>query len=417
MHDSQPASPPVASPRLLQGGQALFPAMIRAFDEAVSWIQLETYIFHFHGAGGEVAEALVRAAARGVTVQVLVDGIGTPRLEPAWAARLQGAGVQWQVYFPVGWGVAWLLPERWRRLHRKLCVVDQRIMFCGGINILDDFYDPNHGVLQAPRLDFAVELTGPLAVDAADASALLWWRVQAGYSARQRHLGAAWEKFRAAGYGGRSTTLPALLESDAARRAPAQPKQNVARAALILRDNLRNRKSIERAYRRAIGRARDEIIIANAYFVPGGKLRRALIRASRRGVTVTLLLQGRYEYFMQFHASRPVYGALLEAGVEIHEYDASFLHAKVAVVDGHWATVGSSNLDPLSLLLAREANVVLDDRAFAGELRARLLNAIAQQGHRIDPAAYRSRPLRQRVLGWLAYVLMRLALVVAGQRY
>jgi cardiolipin synthase len=404
--------------QLLQGGQALFPALIKAFDGAATWIQLETYIFDFHGDGADVADALVRAAGRGVTVQVLVDGIGTDPLPAGWQKKFAEAGVQWCVYSPLAaglGGLGLLVPNRWRRLHRKLCVVDQHVAFCGGINVLDDFYDPNHGELQAPRFDFAVAVTGPLAVEAADAMAQLWWRVQAGYSARQRHLSAAWEKFKAAGYGGRTSTTS--LANGSASGAAYSLGAPGARAVLVLRDNLLNRSSIERAYRKAIGKARQEIIIANGYFVPGGKLRRALIRAARRGVRVALLLQGKYEYYMQYHAARPVYGALLAAGVEIHEYEASFLHAKVAVVDGHWATVGSSNLDPLSLLLAREANVVVEDRAFAEDLRDRLCEAMTSHGRRIDPAEYGHRPLGQRLQGWMAYALMRLALLVTGQRY
>ncbi|MEO5661582.1 MAG: cardiolipin synthase ClsB [Polaromonas sp.] len=401
--------------QLLQGGEALFPALIEAFDAAGRWIQLETYIFDFHGAGADVADALIRAGQRGVTVQVLVDAVGTGPLPEQWQKKFSDAGVQCLAYSPVVSRFGFLVPERWRRLHRKLCVVDHMIVFCGGINVLDDFYDPNHGQLQAPRFDFAVAVTGPLAVEATDAMALLWWRVQAGYSARQRHLTDAWEKFKAAGYGGR-TDARLLAPPTGSGAAPwsglARPK-----AALVLRDNLRNRRSIERAYRKAIGRSRQEIIIANAYFLPGGKLRRALIKAARRGVRVTLLLQGKYEYFMQYHAARPVYGALLAAGVEIHEYSTSFLHAKVAVVDGHWATVGSSNLDPLSLLLAREANVVVEDSAFAGDLSARLREAVAHHGERIDPAVYSQRPLRRRIQGWMAYALMRLALLLTGQRY
>ena len=163
--------------QLLQGGQALFPAFIQAFDAAKSWIQLETYIFDFHGAGADVAEALIRAARRGVRVQVLVDAIGSGLLAQPWQEKLADAGVQWCAYSPLASGFGLLVPERWRRLHRKLCVVDQRIVFCGGINVLDDFYDPNHGELQAPRFDFAVAVTGPLAAEAADAMALLWWRV------------------------------------------------------------------------------------------------------------------------------------------------------------------------------------------------------------------------------------------------
>jgi cardiolipin synthase len=197
--------------------------------------------------------------------------------------------------------------------------------------------------------------------------------------------------------------------------------QGGALAALVLRDNVRNRKRIERAYRKALGTAQREVLIANAYFLPSGKLLHALVHAAQRGVRVRLLLQGRYEYFMQYHAARPVYGALLAAGVEIHEYAPSFLHAKVAVVDAlgerPWATVGSSNLDPLSLLLAREANVVVEDAAFAADLRERLVQAMEQAGRRMEPARYAGRPLRQRVLDQVAHALMRLALWITGRRY
>jgi Phosphatidylserine/phosphatidylglycerophosphate/cardiolipin synthases and related enzymes len=136
---------------------------------------------------------------------------------------------------------------------------------------------------------------------------------------------------------------------------------------------------------------------------------------------VRLLLQGRYEYFMQYHASRPVYGALLEAGVRIYEYSPSFLHAKVAVIDAYvekpWATVGSSNLEPLSLLLAREANVVVEDAAFAQDLHRRLERAMAESGEQMDPLSFAARPLRQRVLDHIASAIMRTLIWVTGNRY
>ena len=398
--------------RLFQGGLAYFPALIEDIDSAVSWVQMETYLFDTFGAGADVADALMRAARRGVTVQVLVDGVGTHPLPPEWQEKIRSSGVQWCVYSPLASGWSILKPLNWRRLHRKLCVVDQRIMFCGGINVLDDFHDPNHGSLTEPRFDFAISSTGSLAIDAAEAVTLLWWRVQAGYSARQRHLSAAWEEFKAAGYGGRTTGALAPASST-----ETQGLIPTAHAALVLRDNLRNRSSIEKSYLKAIGRARHDIIIANAYFLPGGKLRRALTGAARRGVKVTVLLQGKYEYFMQYHASRPVFDALLKEGVEIHAYAKSFLHAKVAVIDSHWATVGSSNLDPLSLLLAREANVVIEGAAFATELRECLLNAVALQDCRIDQIAHLQRPVFKRGLDWFAYGVMRALLWVTGKRY
>ena len=391
---------------LLQGAQELFPALIEAMDAALSDIQFETYIFDFTGAGAQVAEALIRAAQRGVRTHLVVDGVGTGPLPKAWQQRMKSAGVQVRVYSPLG-PLGLLLPHRWRRLHRKLCVVDGLVVFCGGINVLDDLYDPNYGDLDAPRFDFAVQATGSLAAQASRTMELLWWRMQAVRDVRLNRLPQAVRDLRAA---------------SATRHASQQdPEARGMRAALVLRDNVRNRSRIEKAYRRAIGAARHDIIIANAYFMPGGKLRRALILAAKRGVRVQLLLQGRYEYFMQYHAARPVYGALLAAGVEIHEYEPSFLHAKVAVIDAHgdkpWATVGSSNLDPLSLLLAREANVVVQDAAFAIDLRQRLVHAMQHAGHRMDPARYAGRPLRQRVLDRVAFGLMRLALWVTGKRY
>ncbi|WP_394792472.1 cardiolipin synthase ClsB [Rhodoferax sp.] len=395
--------------QLLEGSQAFFPALVAAMDAAQHDVRLETYIFDCTGAGAEVAEALIRAAQRGVVTSVVVDGLGTGAIPVVWRDRFLDAGVRWRVYSPVNL-LALLLPTRWRRLHRKLCVVDGTVAFCGGINILDDFHDPNFGALPAPRFDFAVRITGPLVAQVAASMAVLWRRLQAVRDLRQHELQKAVQTMLSS----RELRLRAkhsgAIESIAA-------DVSYTSAALVLRDNLRSRTRIERAYLRAIRTARHEIIIANAYFVPGFRLRQALVQAAERGVKVQLLLQGRYEYFMQYYAARPIYGVLLGAGVEISEYAPSFLHAKVAVIDGHWATVGSSNLDPLSLLLAREANVVVDDLDFTAALRDRLRQAIELEGQAMDPAQYASRPLRQRALEYVAMLVMRLALLVSGKRY
>ena len=400
------------SVQLLQGGQAFFPALVKAMDEAQHEVRLETYIFNLDNSGHLIADALVRASARGVTVFLVVDGAGTPDLPTALSSRFDAAGVQWRIFSRLG-GVGWLVPSRWRRMHRKLCAVDGRVAFCGGINVLDDFYDPNHGVLDSPRFDFALQITGPLVRDVTETMAQFWWRLRAAKTARAFDFPSAWAALQSAVRVGKG-------HEDLAGEVPAEPEAtglHSAKAALVLRDNFRMRTRIEAAYRKAIGDARTEIIIANAYFVPGARLRRALIQATKRGVRVRLLLQGRYEYFMQFHAARPVYGALLAAGVEIHEYAASFLHAKVAVVDSLWLTVGSSNLDPLSLLLAREANVVVVDAKLAQDLRARLDDAMKLSGHAMDAKVYANRPLRQRLLDWLAFGLMRSLLFLSGRRY
>ena len=386
--------------RLLEGSAEYFPALVAAIDAAQREAWLETYIFDFTAGSAEVAWALERAARRGVDVRVVVDGFGSADMPPAWRERFLEAGVDWRIYAPPG-RLGVLLPGAWRRLHRKLCAVDEEVAFCGGINILDDLHDPNHGTLPAPRLDFAVQVSGPLVTEVRATMLHLWQRMRTFGELRHGHLGGA---------------LTTLRGRPRPAAAGGQPGLHGSRAALVLRDNLRFRASIERAYLRAIGRARSEIIIANAYFVPGRKMRDALVTAARRGVRVILLLQGRYEYFMQYYAARPIYGALLRAGISIHEYAPSFLHAKVAVIDGRWATLGSSNLDPLSLLLAREANVLIEDEPFAQTLRTRLLHAVAQEGRAMDTALYAKRPLRERLLERIALAVMRVALAVQGDK-
>jgi cardiolipin synthase len=394
--------------KLLTGGEQLFPALVEAIDAARAEVMLETYILDFSRSVIPVAEALERAAARKVTVRVVVDGVGTGEIPADWQQRWAAAGVRWRVFNPVrGWRL--LMPRHWRRLHRKLCVVDGEVAFCGGINLLDDYWDPNHGELVEPRLDFAVRVTGPLVADVHDTMTRLWWRLQVARETRQRDFEGALRSVRAAARAGMDERVGDSVLS-----------RGGAVAALVLRDNLRFRRRIEGTYRIAIAQAKSEILIANAYFIPGVQLQRALLRAARRGVKVTLLLQGRYEYFMAYYASRAVYDQMLAAGIRIVEYNASFLHAKVAVMDaelGALATVGSSNLDPLSLLLAREANVFVRDDDFAAVLRDHLQHALQHQGHEVDVQSHRRRPLLMRAGNWIAYALMRMVLLVTGKRY
>ncbi len=383
--------------RLLRSGVALFAALIEAVDRAQHEVLLETYIFDFAGAGADVGHSLTRAAQRGVRVCVVVDGVGTGALPPEWAQRFDQAGVQCRVYSPLA-GLGFWLPSRWRRLHRKLCVVDQALAFCGGINILDDFIDPNvPGGLQLPRLDYAVSLRGPLVRQVHDAMSQLWSRIEAVRELRSQDIAGA---------------LDALRSADQDLKLPTR-----GTVQLVLRDNVRHRTQIERAYRKAIGVARHDVVLASAYFFPGLRLRRALVLAARRGVRVRLLLQGKYEYFLPYRASRQLYGKLLAAGVEIYEYHASVLHAKVAVVDGHWATVGSSNLDPFSLLLAREANVVVRDPAFAQDLQASLSAAMDTGASRVDPHAFANRPWWQQLVDWGASLVLRFGVFLTGKRY
>jgi len=382
---------------LLEGSRALFPAMIQAMDDAHHEIHLETYIFDFQGAAAEVAQALERAAQRGVQTCVVVDGVGTPEVPVAWQQRLAQAGVQWQTFEPVA-PLGLLVPSRWRRLHRKLCMIDGAVAFCGGINVLDDFFDRDQTTaLPQPRLDFAVRLTGPLVADVRHTMRQLWWRNQAVRDWRDSKLSAAVE---------------ALKEGRNDRQ-----RLTTGRSRLVLRDNLRHRTRIERHYLHALGRARSEVWIANAYFYPGARLRRALLAAAQRGVRITILVQGHYDHVVPYRAARHLYGPLLAAGVHIHEYHASYMHAKVAVIDAQWVTVGSSNLDPSSLLLAREANVVAREPELARVLKLRLAQALHEGAHQIQPDEHAHRGWVARALDAISAGLLRLAIFISGKRY
>jgi len=362
---------------LLKSGVEYFPALAAEFDAARHEIHLEAYIFEADATGRSIAAALGRAARRGVAVNVMVDGFGSRDLDPALVREMREAGVRVLVYrrniSP------WTLRRtRLRRLHRKVALVDARAAFVGGINVVDDVDAPG-GAL--PRFDYAVRIEGPLLAKIYPVVKQLWSRVSA------VQLRARWAERR--------------------HLVPAADSRGGQRAAFLIRDNIEHHRDIEQAYLAAIGEARSEIIIANAYFFPGRSFRRALMAAAARGVRVTLLLQGKAEYVLQHYASRALYGPFLDAGIEIHEYYRTYLHAKVAVIDCCWTTVGSSNIDPFSLLLAREANVVIEDEAFAAELRKSLVAAIADGATQIRRESWKDQPWMTRTFTWGCYGVVR----------
>ncbi|HEX4585100.1 MAG TPA: cardiolipin synthase ClsB [Burkholderiaceae bacterium] len=369
---------------LLSTGKEYFPALLGAIESARRSIHLETYLYEDDPIGRTVTEALVRAAGRAVKVRLIIDGFGGGE----HARRLQRGlllhGVQVRIYRPERW---WRLRRRlFRRLHRKIAVIDETRAFVGGFNIIAE------PAGEGPRLDFAVACEGPIVSPVTLSAERLWWTL----------------------------SLPRLSEPAVPfpRRLGSpthQPLRGGVRAALLLRDNLLHRRTIERAYTEALASARRDVLIANAYFIPGRRFRSALLQAARRGVRVRLLLQGRVEHVLQYYAQHALYGQLLAAGVQINLYTRSFLHAKAAVIDDDWATVGSSNLDPYSLLMAREANVLVRDAAFASALRARLEQAIAAESTRFGPEDLVRRSWPARVFDWIAFGITRAAIAIIAR--
>lgn len=388
---------------LLRSGGEYFPALLSAIDKAQHEIYLQTYIFESDKTGLKVGKALQDAVARGVSVYVVLDGFGSKDIPKKYVSELQLAGVGVLFYRPKI--SPWTLKRnRLQRMHRKVSVIDGEIGFVGGINIIDDFNTPHTA---SPRLDYAVQLQGPILASMHLSVKLLWRRL---YLKKLRSLRLNNLKI--------TQPKPAKAEDNALHaNAYKISNQNVVgdiRARFLLRDNLWHRRDIEDAYLSAIRAAKTEIVIANAYFLPGLRFRHALRKAAERGVRVVLLLQGRVEYLLLDFASHALYSAFLKQGIEIFEYHKSFMHSKVAVIDHQWAMVGSSNIDPFSLLMSREANVEIDNAQFSAALRLELQKSMDDGATKVTMDSWLHGHIIKRFFSWVIYGLVRLMIGLAG---
>jgi cardiolipin synthase len=363
--------------QLLHGGAEFFPALIAAIDAAQVEIYLETYIFTADETAARIKQALARAAARGVLVNVTVDWIGTGHRGCRMLAQeLRAAGIDCRIFNP--WFVRGIA-----RMHRKLSVIDRKAAFLGGMNIVDDLHDDDNPalLLAAPRWDFGVRIEGPLVATIHWEAALHWARM----GSLSWHM--RWATFREQ------------------RRRRINENAGPMLAGLVVRDNLRNRRTIQHAYLKALGSARESALLANPYFAPGRRMKNGLAAAAKRGIQVTLLL-GVGQYKFQDVIARSFYPRLLKSGVRIVEYRKTQLHGKVAVVDDQWATVGSSNYDGFSLFVNQEANVVVRDADFSRALRQHIEQGVAD-GVEVSLHDFDNIPLYKRIFYRFAYLVYK----------
>lgn len=342
--------------RLLENGEAYFPAVFDAIRAARHEVIVETFILFEDKVGNELHAVLLDAARRGVRIDVLVDGFGSSELTPPFIEALTQAGVRLSVFDPAK-PVLGVRFNVLRRMHRKIVVVDAERAFVGGINFS---FDHLRAFGPDGKQDYAVEVHGPIVPHIHG-----FVRAIADQSAARE-------------------PAPSVA---AVQPAPTNEAAGDAEMIFVTRDNHRHRNDIERHYRAAIRTARQRVVLANAYFFPGYLLLRQLRRAARRGVYVALILQGEPDMPIAKSAASLLYGYLQGAGVHIFEYCERPLHGKVAVVDDAWSTVGSSNLDPLSLTLNLEANLVIRDASFTRQLDARLQYLIDNHCKVIAPEA------------------------------
>lgn len=357
---------------LLKDGPATYRAMLEAIEAARDHIHLETYIFDDDVVGRRFANALLRQRERGVAVHVIRDSVGTLSTPQAFFQRLMDGGVQVLDFNPVNPAQArgeWLLNER---NHRKLLIVDGRVAFLGGINISSVYSGGSFSRASSVRPDGTagwrdtdLQVRGPVVADF------------------QRLFMATWEAQRGPPLPQRTYFPPPQMSGDDVVRAIGSSPQDEHSLIYITLLSV-------------IGSAETSVRLTNAYFVPDPQLLVALETAAARGVDVVLVLPSQSDSWLVLNAGRAHYDRLLRAGVKIHERRGVVLHSKTALVDGVWATVGSTNLDWRSFLHNHELNAVVLGAAFGAQLQA-MFDRDLSASDEIVLAQWEQRPLHQRM--------------------
>lgn len=356
---------------LLVDGAEAYPAMLEAIESATRIVLMDSYIFAADAAGRVFKDALVRKARSGVPVYLTVDGVGVLSEPAGFFADMREAGVHVLVYRSVKpWRRSFGLL---RRNHRKLLVVDGRIGFCGGINVGHEWLPHNQG--GQGWHDLHVRIEGP-AVKQLARLALSTWDIHADQQINP-HL-----------------ALPQVDQVGAEY------------VSILGSKEFKNRHTIRQAYLHALRAARRYVYIANAYFLPERGLRRALRNACQRGVDVRIIVPSTSDILAVQLASQAMYGPLMRSGVRIFTWSGPMMHAKSAVVDDEWATVGSFNFDHRSWRMNLEVNATVAGRGFASEVRQVFLKDLTQC-HELDRAQWIRRPIWIKALEWLFFRFRR----------
>lgn len=353
----------------LINGDEIFPAMLTAIRGAQTNISFETYIYWDDDIGREFVDALSERARAGVKVQVLLDWVGSNKIDKNYLTTLEQAGAEVKMYRPLRW---YNIGRINNRTHRKLLVVDGRIGFTGGVGIAAQWTGNAQGPEHWRDSHFRVE--GPV-VAQMQATALANW----------------------------TKTTGKVLHG--AEFFPAIKPAGTGSAQMFSSSPTGGSDSMHLMYLLAITAAKESIHISASYFVPDEMMRNALIEAVQRGVRVQIILPGEHiDAEIVRRSSRGAWGDLLQAGVEIHEYQPTMFHCKVMIVDRLLVSVGSTNFDDRSFRLNDEANLNIYDREFARQQVA-VFEQDLKKSRRITFAQWQDRPLQEKILEGLASLL------------
>jgi cardiolipin synthase len=352
--------------RALCNGDEIFPAMLDAIRSATRTICFETFIYWSGAIGRELAAALIERARAGVKIHVVLDWVGSGKMNQSLIEEMKQAGIEVVRYHPLRW---YSLGRLNNRTHRKLLIVDGKVGFTGGVGIADQWLG-----------------------DAQDAE---HWR-----DSHFRLEGPAVAQMQAAFMDNWMETCSEVLHGEE-YFPPLEPVgPHVAQLFKSSADDAS--ESVRLMYLLSIASAVKSVLIANAYFVPDALAVATLVAARRRGVRVEIIVpSSRTDAVVVRRASRSLWGPLLEAGVAIHEYQPTMYHVKVVVVDDVWTSVGSTNFDNRSFRLNDEANLNILDAEFAAG-QATQFEADKARSRRITLEEWRRRPWRERAVEWLA---------------
>ncbi len=352
--------------RLLFNGDQIFPALVSAIREASTSVSYAQYYVDEGPVTDEVTGALAARCRAGIPVHVLLDGVGTTNMPRRYVQRLRDAQCDVRTFRPVR---PWALRRANNRNHRRILVVDGRVGFTGGSGLSEKWM--GDGRTADHWRDTDVRLEGP-AVQWLQAAFVENWLEAAGEAlGGERYFPARQER----------GTVPVQV----VRSSPEGGSSAMYSTLLI-----------------ALNAARRSIRITNPYFLLDAAMTKAVVERARRGVRVEVLVPGTIDHAFVRQASRATWGPLLRAGVKFYEYQPALLHAKTIVIDGRWATVGSTNLDPRSFGLTEELNVVVYDRGVAGALDE-VFTADLAHARPIDYAAWNARGFRARAFEILVF--------------
>ncbi|HNX24201.1 MAG TPA: cardiolipin synthase [Spirochaetota bacterium] len=352
---------------LITEGDTFFISIISSIENAEKSINLETYIFSSDSLGWIIAEKLAAKAAQGVEVNVIYDSVGSIKASSQIFTMMRDSGVEVIDYHPfVPWRKYWGLSFR---DHRKILVIDGSKAFIGGINIGKEYAGEKFG--GGNWRDTHIMIEGPAVTDIQFFFMENWYRNGGAVMSSRLYF-------------------------------PEQKKAGQKLLMILCTNARRKVKPVHRSYISAMQNSRNSIYITNAYFIPDARIYRSLVKAAERGVDVRLLLPGVSDVPFVKYASRYLYKRYMKKGIRIFEYAESILHAKTAVIDGVWSTVGSSNLDRRSFRKNLEMNAVILDQEFGGKMEQVFLNDI-KKSKEITLDQFEKRSLIEFFIEWLCY--------------